>query len=298
MTSSEVRLTGVGLHGGEPTTLIVRPAASVDEPLSFASRDQAGKLTHACLHELVVMRADHGVQVMLAPRASAGSPQDRDGASRPRIDLVEHVLAAIGGLGLFRGVVLEVVGGEVPLLDGGAREMCAALSTLSLAPSALPGTIVHRFEADVDGAHFRIIPDDTASVAVTTSFAHPAIGEHTVSFAFDPSDFVKRLAPARTFGFLRDHAVLLARGRARGVDPRAVLVFDDEGPLPACAPTTGDEPARHKLLDLLGDMTLFGGPFRGRFEASRPGHARTHRFLEAAFRAGALRSTEGRWRTS
>jgi UDP-3-O-[3-hydroxymyristoyl] N-acetylglucosamine deacetylase len=135
-------------------------------------------------------------------------------------------------------------------------------------------------------------------VTVTTSFAHPAIGTHAVSFAFDPDDFVARLAPARTFGLRREHEALLAMGRARAVDLRAVLVFDDERPLEASLPTTPDEPARHKLLDLLGDLALFGGPFVGRMEASRPGHARTHRFLEAAFRAGALRSVTGPWASS
>jgi UDP-3-O-[3-hydroxymyristoyl] N-acetylglucosamine deacetylase len=279
-----VRLAGVGLHSGAPVVLTVRAADAPDAPLAFVHRAADGQVTRASLHELSVVRADHGVQVRLGNHLAA-----------PCIDLVEHVLAAVGGLGFFRGVCFEVEGDELPLLDGGAGEVTAALQALSLPTSPLPGKIMAPFEATIDDAWFRIEPSDRSTVRATSSFPHPAIGTETVSFAFDAVDFVNRIAHARTFGFLRDHQALLASGRAHGAEPGAVLVFDDEAPLPASLPTSRDEPARHKMLDLLGDLTLLGGPFAGRLEASRPGHARTHRFLEAAFRAGALCSTAGPW---
>jgi UDP-3-O-acyl-N-acetylglucosamine deacetylase len=122
---------------------------------------------------------------------------------------------------------------------------------------------------------------------VSIRFAHADVGEQIASYRFDEASFLEQIAPARTFGFFAEWSTLLASGRARGVDPRAVVIFDEPGS-PRSAPVTRDEPVRHKMLDLIGDCALFGGPFDGVLEASAPGHARTHAFLARAIDSGAL----------
>jgi UDP-3-O-acyl-N-acetylglucosamine deacetylase len=106
------------------------------------------------------------------------------------------------------------------------------------------------------------------------------------SWAGDPEDFFARIAAARTFGFEHELAHLLARGLASHVTPESVVVIAPSGVLFAGAPFSADEPARHKLLDLIGDLYLYGGPPRGRVAALRPGHAATHAVMRRALAEG------------
>jgi UDP-3-O-[3-hydroxymyristoyl] N-acetylglucosamine deacetylase len=261
-----IRLEGVGLHGGRGCAVSVSRQAGPTRLFADGAS--------ATLSELRVLRADQGVTVSL-------------GDGGPAVDLVEHLLAAIGGLRLWRGLAIDVQGGEVPLLDGGSRRLAEALSTLGLPASAPTLTIARRFSIDLDGARYELTPSSCIEVSSTIDFDHPSIGRRVASWHGDGADFARRVAPARTFGFVRDHAALLAAGRARGVDLASVVVFGDDAIAPS-PPSDPDEPARHKLLDLIGDLTLFGGPPQGIVRATRPGHARTHTALRAALDAGAL----------
>jgi UDP-3-O-[3-hydroxymyristoyl] N-acetylglucosamine deacetylase len=97
------------------------------------------------------------------------------------------------------------------------------------------------------------------------------------------------IARARTFGFAREAETLLARGLARGVDPKAVMVFDDQGNvMPPGEPRAPGELARHKLLDLIGDLYLYGGLASGRLAATRPSHAGNHAMMRTALQSGAV----------
>ena len=207
------------------------------------------------------------------------------------VELVEHAAAAIGGLGLHRGVEL-LVAGEVPLLDGGAATLARARAGLGVAQSAPRLRVVRAFEMEIGASRYRVEPASEIDVRCEIDFSHPAIGRQSAEFRGDSADFLARVAPARTVGFARDHAARLARGRARAVDLSAVVVFDDDGLYPGCDLASAAEPARHTLLDLIGDLSLFGGPPRGRVSASRPGHAATHAFVRAALAAAALVLTE------
>lgn len=269
-----VRLDGAGLHGGARASVALRAAPG---PTSLGAGEAQGRPLSAWR----VVRADHGVCVACGAET---------------IDLVEHVLAAIGGLGLFQGVEVRVTGGEVPLLDGGAAEVARALAGFGVAPVAPPLVVTRPFSLAVGDATYAIEPasladPDRRSVSVAIDFAHPRIGRQEARWDGDPADFLDRIAPARTFGFLRDHAALLAAGRARGVDQAAlsaVVVFGERDVEPPCVLRGEDEPARHKLLDLVGDLALYGGPPRGHVRAERPGHRATHAFVAAALAEGAL----------
>lgn len=254
-----IRLRGTALHSGTQTEIAL---------------DRADVVTWngARREDLVVVRLDQGVAVR---------------AGTDAIDLAEHAWAAIGGLGVV-GARVVVDGGEVPLLGGGAAEIADALTEVGAPRGPRRRRVVRRTEVTVGSSRYLFEPADAVAIDVEIAFSHPAIGAQRATWEGDADDFRARIAGARTFGFLRDHEALLARGRARGATLDGLLVFDDEGVAPGCRRAEPDEPARHKLLDLVGDLELSGGVPVGRVVAARPGHAATHAAVAEAVRQGAL----------
>jgi UDP-3-O-[3-hydroxymyristoyl] N-acetylglucosamine deacetylase len=228
----------------------------------------------ARLDELSVRRTDHGVLVEC----------ERAGV---HVDLVEHLLAALGGLSLRDGVAIGVDGGEVPLLGGGAVELATALLELEV-PARPPTLIVGRSDTLLEGpARYEFRTGASTELFVAVDF--PGVGKQTAHWDGTPDAFKRVIAPARTFGFLRDADALRRVGRAAHVDPNAVLILDDEGDSGSSEhPMEPDELARHKLLDLIGDFTLYGGPPAGTVRAERPGHSATHRVVGRALASGVL----------
>jgi UDP-3-O-[3-hydroxymyristoyl] N-acetylglucosamine deacetylase len=231
------------------------------------------------IEELEVVRTDFGVTVR--PRAGGAS-----------VDLVEHLFAALGGLSIRAGVRIVVSGPEIPLLDGGALELGRAIMMLGLPRDRPTLRVRAATEIAVGDALYRFEPGDGTELEVTVDFDRAGLGTQHASFDGSSEAFFDSIASARTFGFLADAELLRARGRARCVDPSSVLVIDDEGrALPPGLPMQPGELARHKLLDLIGDLYRFGGPPRGRVIARRPGHSATQSALERAIDEGALART-------
>jgi len=260
-----VELHGRGLHGGEPAKLRLDPRPG---PLLF----QLGPDT-ASLGELEVVRADHGVKV-----------RARDGTHE--VDLFEHLLAALAGMSIRSGLTLSVEGPEVPLLDGGAHELARAIAMLGLRREATRLCVARAGELEIGTSRYRFEPGPRPQLRVEVDYG---FGREVAEHGGSEREFLERIAPARTFGFERDALDLRAAGRARHVDPAAVLVLDATGrTLPPCRPAGEAELARHKLLDWMGDLFLFGGPPRGRVEAWRPGHAANHEMAKQALACGLL----------
>jgi UDP-3-O-[3-hydroxymyristoyl] N-acetylglucosamine deacetylase len=270
-------LDGYGLHGGQPGR--VRFDRS-DGPVLLVVGG-----VETTMGELVVVDTTRSTTV-----------STRDG--RLRIASVEHLFAALGGLGVHAGLAVRIDGSEVPLVDGGARAFADAIEGLAPGQSA-PSVYVARVGTITIGdSAYEFAPSDGVSVEVETPFEGLRLCEQA-RWDGDRDDFRQRIAPARTFGFAREVDELLARGLARHVTPESVVVLTDEGALSAGAPFSNDEPARHKLLDLIGDLYLCGGPPRGRVRATRPGHAATHLAVAAALEQGVLaRDAHGRRRTA
>lgn len=206
---------------------------------------------------------------------------------------VEHVLAALGGLGIHHGVAVVIEGRELPLADGGARIYADALVALDAPRSPAPLRVAEngvvetgssRYEFAVDTGATGDAPERTVlEVAIDFGDSRIATGAW---WRGDPSDFRERIAPARTFGFEHELEELLTRGLASHVDPGSVVVFGEGRVLSSGRAFTADEPARHKLLDLIGDLYLYGGPPRGTLRAVRPGHAATHEVMRRALAMG------------
>jgi UDP-3-O-[3-hydroxymyristoyl] N-acetylglucosamine deacetylase len=257
-----------GLHSGQPcsVTLLKRPGP-------FALGGARRQYTR---DELRLVRADSGVSVA-----------SDDGFS---VDLVEHLFAACAGLGVQRDVAVVVEGPEVPLLDGGAEDLARALTALGVGPNAPELVIARAAEVVVGESRYWFEPAAVTSVSVHVEFA--PLGAESADWSGSPAAFLTEIAAARTFGFRSQAAELRARGRAAFVNPRSVIVLEDDGSvLPPGLPPRRDELGRHKLLDLLGDLYLYGGPPRGRIDATRPGHRNNHLALREGLAAGLLETT-------
>lgn len=237
-------------------------------PLVVAQRG-----AEARLDELRTVRTDRGVTVATL-----------DG--RMRVDLIEHLLAAVGGLGVSGGLHIAAGGDELPLLDGGALRFAEALTALEL-PRGRSLRVAREAVIEHGRSVYRFAPGPLPSLRVAIDFPPPVGRQHT-TWDGDADDFVARVAPARTFGWKRELDVLRAAGRAAAVDLASVLVFDEHGPIPGCRPSEPDEPARHKLLDLVGDLALYGGPPLGVVDAIAPGHTSTHVIASRALSLGVL----------
>lgn len=269
MAAPRVELEGFGLHGGRRARLVAyaRPG-----PLVF----RAGEREHP----------------LAALRASGERRSTELHGEGLTARTVEHLFAALAALGLHEGVALELTGGdECPLLDGGARAYFDALCTLSLPPVAPHLTIVASGEVRVGASVYRfsapVGADSETRVSVEVDFADARLAPRA-AWDGDVADFAQRIAPARTFGFARELGDLAERGLASHVDRESVVLVTDAAVLSAGPPFLPDEPARHKLLDLMGDLFAWGGPPRGHVHAERPGHAATHAAVADGLARGLL----------
>jgi UDP-3-O-[3-hydroxymyristoyl] N-acetylglucosamine deacetylase len=192
----------------------------------------------------------------------------------------------MAALGLQRGVAVTLDGDEVPIVDGCAATWMDALAALGVA--ATPATIaVTRDEViDVGTSRYAFARSDARHVAVELELGDARIAPRA-EWHGDPRDFRERVATARTFCFAHEVEVLAKAGLASHVTPEMVVVIGPEI-LAAGRPFEADEPARHKLLDLVGDLFLYGGPPRGTLLAYRPGHWSTHEAVRVAFERGVL----------
>jgi UDP-3-O-[3-hydroxymyristoyl] N-acetylglucosamine deacetylase len=154
--------------------------------------------------------------------------------------------------------------------------------------------VARRAELQVGDSRYTFEPGSSVDLRIRVDFA--GIGTEVATWDGRATTFVREIAWARTFGFARDASLLLSSGRALGVDPRSVMVLDEVGQvMPPGLPRRPGELARHKLLDLVGDLYLGGGPPIGRISAVRPGHGATRSALLSAVEEGIItRALPGR----
>lgn len=262
-----VAFTGLGLHSGKRSRVALERCSG---PLRFVIDGDAVRT-----EDLVVVRTDHGVSV-------------RRPGSEVEIDLIEHLCGALAGLSIRSGLTIWLDGPEVPLLDGGARELAWALAGLGIPRDAPRLRVKREDEICINGSRYRFEPGPGVELEVSVEFERTTLGPQTARFSGNPRSFLLDIAPARTFGFRDDEEMLQKSGRAQHVDLSSVIVFDESGKPIAGEPPGESELARHKLLDLMGDLYLFGGPMLGKLHADRPGHTATHSAIQAALAQGTV----------
>ncbi len=265
--AGEARVSGLGIHGGLPATLTLRPAPA-DHGVVFRRTDVAG----APIPALATRVCDTRLATVI---------REGDG---PTISTVEHVMAALAGLGVDNAVV-EVDGPEVPIMDGCAGEFSAAIEAAGVAqlPDARRyAEIVAPIEVVDGGKRAALVPARRFEMSVEIVFDSPAIGRQQLDLAIAPASFRSELAAARTFGFLHEVEQLRAAGLGRGADLSNTVVVDGDHVMNPETLRRPDDFVRHKALDALGDLALFGHPILGRYEASCSGHALNNALVRAA----------------
>jgi UDP-3-O-[3-hydroxymyristoyl] N-acetylglucosamine deacetylase len=203
-----------------------------------------------------------------------------------RARTVEHLFAALAARGLQRGLAVRLEGDEPPILDGGAAEWMDAIERLGVLPAPPGIAVAHEAIVEVGQSRYTFTPSDRVQVEIELESDDPRLSRHA-EWGGEPADFRVRIASARTFCFAHEVDELARRGLASHVRPESVIVVGADI-LVAGRPFESDEPARHKLLDLTGDLFLYGGPPRGRVVAMRPGHSATHEAMRIAIGRGIL----------
>jgi len=269
-------LQGRGLFHGEHATLTFKPAP-VNHGVVFVRKDVGDGVQIPALVDHVVKRARR--TTLKSGKAS--------------IDTCEHCLSAIAGLGI-DNLIVEIEGPEVPALDGSARPFLDALHQAGLETRDEPRPRLQVREPVM------VRQQDAVAAAMPSDDPHPQyvyqldygsngpLGHQLHVFDSANGDYAEQIAPSRTFILEEEARNLRCRGMGTHLDTSDVLVLGQDGPLGENALRFDDEPARHKVLDLIGDLSLLGCPIQGRVTAYKSGHALNHqlvRELQKQYRA-------------
>lgn len=256
-----VTVRGIGLHSGAPVTLTLCPAP-IDHGIVFVRVDGGRRIS-------IPAKAEFVVDTALATTLG------RDGA---KVSTVEHLLAALAGLGL-DNVRAELDGPEVPILDGSASPFVEHILEAGLREQAAPKrfVVIKKAVSVVHGDKSATLsPSKRLRIDCTIDFKHPLIADQKFTMDFSDRTFVRDIARARTFGFLKDVEKLKQAGLARGGTLENAIVVDEFSILNPEGLRFPDEFVRHKLLDTVGDLSLLGMPMLGHLTAIKSGHALNH----------------------
>ncbi len=259
----EVSFEGIGLHTGNHVNVQLKPA----------SRD-TGIIFHR-IDKNVMIRAHVGEVSDTAFATSLGS-------NGTRIKTVEHILAAISGLGI-DNLVIEMDGSEVPILDGSSTELIALILKGGIAKQGKKRPYLRIVKPVVlEDGHSEIaaFPYEGRKITYRIHFNHHLLGEQRLSIELNEETFIKEVAPARTFGFLKDVEYLRANGLAKGGSLDNAIILGDDGVLNKSGLRFKDEFVRHKVLDFIGDFSLIGFPVHGHIIANRAGHSTNIKFIK------------------
>lgn len=262
-----IECSGVGLHGGKMVHLTMRPAPE-DTGIVFDIHTARG---------LRRVAPEPGAVIATGLATTLGASGNGHDAS---VATVEHLLAAVRGLEI-DNLIIEVQGGEIPIMDGSAASFVmllrnAGIRTQSRARRVL--RIARPLNHESDGKFIRALPHAGFRVDYTIDFAHPLIGVQRMRLDVSPHTFAE-VARARTFGFLREVEYMRGKGLALGGSLDNAVVLDEYAVLNDDGLRFPDEFVRHKILDFIGDMAMLGAPLQGHFVVHCSGHALNNAFL-------------------
>ncbi len=281
----EVKISGVGLHTGVDSTAIFKPAPP-NSGILFKRIDLKDSPE-------ILADIDHVIDI------SRGTTISQNGV---RIHTVEHVMAAVVGLQI-DNVLIELTNKEPPVMDGSAQPFVKILLDATIVEQS-----AHRDELIIDqtitysdperGVDIHVLPSDKFRITFMTDYKFPSLGtQYTAMYSLE-DDFIHRFAPARTFCFFSEIRELKELGLIMGGGIDNALVFLDRevksteietirkmfniksdifagenGIMNGVKLRFSNEPVRHKVVDLIGDLSLLGIPIRGHVIAARSGHA-------------------------
>jgi UDP-3-O-[3-hydroxymyristoyl] N-acetylglucosamine deacetylase len=259
----EVYFRGIGLHTGKYTSVKLKPAP----------RDTG----------IVFFRSDRDAII----RASLNSVIDTAfattlGYDGTKIKTVEHLLAAAAGLGI-DNLFIDIDGPEIPVLDGSSTGLVGILLEAGIAKQAKKISYLKILSpVSYEDAHCRIValPYEGRRLSYFMSFNHKVLGNQDFTVDINEANFATEIAPARTFGFLKDVERLRANGLAKGGSLDNAVIVGDDGILNTSGLRFKDEFVRHKILDAVGDFSLIGMPIEGHIVMEKSGHSANVHFLK------------------
>jgi UDP-3-O-[3-hydroxymyristoyl] N-acetylglucosamine deacetylase/3-hydroxyacyl-[acyl-carrier-protein] dehydratase len=286
----EVVISGAGIHTGQSVTMRIKPAEP-NTGIHFQRIDLAGKPT-------VKADVDNVIETNRSTTIEA---------NRARVGTIEHLMAALTGM-LIDNVLIEIDGEEVPILDGSSQLFIEYLSNVGVQKQNAPKiyyNIQHNisFVDDEKKVEMVALPYDSYRINTLIDFNSTVLGTQHADLR-NLSDFQKEIAPSRTFCFFHELEFLLANDLIKGGDiNNAIVVVDkpvtteqveriskifhkedvkvsEAGILNNLTLRFPNEPARHKLLDVVGDLALVGYPFKAHVIANRPGHSSNVKFAK------------------
>jgi UDP-3-O-[3-hydroxymyristoyl] N-acetylglucosamine deacetylase / 3-hydroxyacyl-[acyl-carrier-protein] dehydratase len=275
-------ISGVGLHSGKPANLLIKPAPA-HHGIKFKRID---------VEEQTIIPADCDLVVSV----DRGTTLEKNGVI---VATVEHLMAALAGLQI-DNVMVELDGPEIPIMDGSAMPFIEALLEAGIEEQAEEREIFElrdtiKFTDDEKNVEMLAMPSDRYKITALIDYQSPILGQQHASLD-KIEDFKKEFSSARTFCFLHELEYLVDADLIKGGDlNNAIVIVDkpigdkeidklkkifnkpdiavvDEGILNNVSLRYPNEPARHKLLDILGDLALIGTPIRANILASKPGH--------------------------
>lgn len=261
-----IRATGIGLHTGEKVYLTVLPAP-VDTGIIFRRVDLDPVMDIPAVAENV-------------GETTLSSTLVKDDV---KVGTVEHLLSAMAGLGIDNAYV-ELSAPEVPIMDGSAGPFVFLLQSAGIAEQEAAKKFI-RIKSPVTVSHedksATFLPFEGFKVSFTIEFDHPVFRNRTqtASIDFSSTSFVKEVARARTFGFMRDIEFLRSKNLALGGSVDNAIVVDDFRILNEDGLRYEDEFVKHKMLDAIGDLYLLGFSLIGEFVGHKSGHALNNALL-------------------
>jgi UDP-3-O-[3-hydroxymyristoyl] N-acetylglucosamine deacetylase len=268
--AEKITCTGLGLHTGVPVELALHPAR-VNSGIRFARR-HAGRLAQVAARPESVSCTSHATTL---------------GVGDASVSTVEHLLAALYSLGVSNARI-ELDGPEVPVMDGSAASFVHLIRSAGIYEQHEPQGVLEidrRIEVLDGDRSISIEPARQLQISYMLDFEHPAIGvQKLVIDRLQPALFEVEVARARTFGFLSEVESLRRAGLARGGSLSNTVVLDSERVINPGGLRWPDEFVRHKVLDLIGDLSLLGIPIHGHVRVQRGGHQMHHRLLNQILR--------------
>jgi UDP-3-O-[3-hydroxymyristoyl] N-acetylglucosamine deacetylase len=250
----EISFSGVGVHSGQNVECLLKPSSSGEVLFSIRNGES---------FEIRIdpLRVESNLSSVLT-----------DGPRK--VYTIEHLLSVLYVFGV-DSIDVELRGSEVPILDGSALPIAEALEEAGIQTLPLEKTylkVTQPFVAREGDASISVDPDEAFRVSYTIEFDHPAIQTQSFESIVNIESFLRDIAPARTFGFLKDVEKLWSQGLALGGSFENAIVLDETGVINKPL-RYDDEFVRHKIIDLIGDLSLVGYPLLGHFNAHKAGHS-------------------------
>src|SRR3954469_18861942 len=266
---AQASVAGVGVHSGLPVTLTLGPAP-VDAGFIFVRTGLEGSDREFQATAEQVIATD--LATVLGDR------------SGPLVSTAEHVLAALRGMGVDNATI-EIDGPEVPIMDGSAAPFVAAIDQAGIVTQSASRRflqVLKPVQVALGDSFGELRPYAAGfRTEVEIDFANPMIGRQSYTLDLTPERFRREISRARTFGCMSDVARLWSAGFALGASFENSVVFDETRLLNAEGLRYRDECARHKVLDVIGDLALAGLPLLGAYRSVRGGHKLNHAVLTA-----------------